>query len=85
MATLNLSNPIGAVSGGVLTFATITPDVNAAGGVIAFATIGAAAGTVAFHVAVATSGSDINVTSGGLTVYAGDTVSCASMTYTAPP
>jgi hypothetical protein len=37
---------------------------------------------VVIHCAVAASGSDINLTN-GLTIGAGDTVSCSSLTYTA--
>lgn len=62
----------------------ITSDTNAVGGVIAFATIETSGGVVKAHCAVSTTGSDINITSGGLTVTAGDTVSCSALTYTAP-
>jgi hypothetical protein len=50
---------------------------------VATATLEQAGGTVMVHCAVAASGSDINMT-GGLTVGAGDTVSCSSLTYSAP-
>jgi hypothetical protein len=50
---------------------------------VAAATIQTSADTVVLHCAVAASASDINM-SGGLTVGAGDTVSCSSLTYTAP-
>jgi hypothetical protein len=86
VATLTLANPIGgAASSGVVTLSTITPDTNAAGGTVANATLGTAAGTIAVHFAVGTSGSDLNMTSGGLVITAGDTVSCSSLTYTACP
>jgi hypothetical protein len=35
------------------------------------------------HCAVATSASDINITSGGLTINSGDTVACTALTYSA--
>jgi hypothetical protein len=40
--------------------------------------------TVVSHCAVAASASDINLTN-GLTIGAGDTVACSSLTYTAMP
>lgn len=85
VATLTLSDPCGTVSGAVLTFSSITSDTNAAGNAsaVAAATLQTSAGTVCLHCAVAASSSDINM-SGGLTVGAGDTVSCSSLTYTAP-
>ena len=46
------------------------------------ATLQTSGGTVVIHCAVAASASDINM-SNGLTVNAGDTVSCSSLTYTA--
>lgn len=84
-ATLTLSDPCGSVSNGVLTFSAITSDTNAAGNAspVATATLETSAGVVCVHCAVAASGSDINMT-GGLTIGAGDTVSCSSLTYTAP-
>ena len=84
VATLACSNPVGAgAANGVLTFSAITSDTNAAGGTIATATLQTGAGTIIVHCTVGTSGDAINVTSGGLTVTAGDTVSCSSLTYTA--
>ena len=63
----------------------ITSDTNAVGGVIAFAAIKTFGGAINAHCSVAAvSGGDINISSGGLTVTAGDTVSCSSLTYTAP-
>lgn len=84
VATLTLSDPCGSVSSGVLTFDAITSDTNATGNAspVATATLQTSADTVCVHCAVAGSGSDINMT-GGLTVGAGDTVSCSSLTYTA--
>jgi len=86
VATLTLNAAAApASSGGVVTFAAITSDTNAAGGTIAFATIETSGGVVKAHCTVGTSGDAINVTSGGLAVTAGDTVSCSALTYTAMP
>ena len=84
VATLTLSDPCGSVTDGVLTFDTITSDTNATGNgsPVAAATLQTSADTVCVHCAVAASASDINM-SGGLTIGAGDTVSCSSLTYTA--
>jgi hypothetical protein len=85
VATLTLSDPCGSVSGAQLTFSAITSDTNATGNAsaVAAATLQTSADTVCLHCAVGSSGSDINM-SGGLTVGAGDTVSCSSLTYDAP-
>ena len=86
VATLTLNAAAApAASGGVVTFAAITSDTNAAGGTIAFATIETSGSVVKAHCTVGTSGDAINVTSGGLAVTAGDTVSCSALTYTAMP
>lgn len=85
VATLVMSaTGFGAASSGTATANAITSDTNAAGNATAVstATIQTSAGTVVIHCAVAASGSDINMTN-GLTVAAGDTVSCSSLTYTA--
>ena len=85
VATLPLSTTaFGAASSGTATANAITSDTNAAGNAsaVATATIQTSGGTVVIHCAVAGSGSDINMTN-GLTVNAGDTVSCSSLTYTA--
>lgn len=87
VATLSFGNPaFGAASSGTITANAITSDTNATGNAspVATATLETGAGTVVVHCAVAASGSDINMT-GGLTVGAGDTVSCSSLTYTAMP
>ena len=87
VATLSFGNPaIGASSSGTITANSITSDTNATGNAspVATATMETGAGTVIVHCAVAASGSDINLT-GGLTIGAGDTVSCSSLTYTAMP
>jgi len=86
VATLTLSQPaFGAASSGTATADTITSDTNAAGNAsaVATATLQDGAGNVIVHCAVAGSGSDINLT-GGLTIGAGDTVSCSALTYSAP-
>lgn len=85
VATLSLSAAaFGASATGTATANAITSDTNATGNAspVAFATLQTSAGTVVIHCAVAASASDINM-SNGLTVAAGDTVSCSSLTYTA--
>lgn len=86
-ATLSMSNPaFGASSTGQITANAITSDTSAAGNAsaVATATLETGGGTVVVHCAVAASSSDINMT-GGLTIGAGDTVSCSALTYTAMP
>ena len=85
VATLPLSaTAFAAASSGTATANAITSDTNATGNAspVAFATLQTSGGTVVIQCAVAASGSDINMTN-GLTVAAGDTVSCSSLTYTA--
>ena len=85
VATLSLSaTPFGASSSGTATANAITSDTNATGNAspVATASLETSGGTLHIHCAVAASGSDINL-SNGLTVAAGDTVSCSSLTYTA--
>jgi len=85
VATLNLSaTAFGASSSGTATANSITSDTNATGNAsaVATATLETSGGTVVIHCAVGSSGSDINM-SNGVTVAAGDTVSCSSLTYTA--
>ena len=85
VATLSLSaTAFGASSTGTATANSITSDTNATGNAspVAFASLQTSGGTIVIHCAVAASGSDINMTN-GLTVAAGDTVSCSSLTYTA--
>lgn len=87
VANLALSaTAFGASSGGTATANAITSDTNAAGNAspVATGTLETSGGTVHIHFAVAASGSDVNL-SNGLTVAAGDTVSCSSLTYTALP
>lgn len=85
VATLLLSaTAFPAAVSGTATANAITSDTNATGNAspVATATLQTSGGTVVIHCAVAASASDINMTN-GLTVAAGDTVSCSSLTYTA--
>jgi len=85
VATLPMSaTPFGAAASGTITANAITSDTNATGNAspVATATLDNGA-TPLVHCAVAASASDINMT-GGLTIGAGDTVSCSSLTYSAP-
>jgi hypothetical protein len=85
VATLLLSaTAFAAAVTGTATANAITSDTNAAGNAspVAFATLQTSGGTVVIQCQVAASASDINMTN-GLTVAAGDTVSCSSLTYTA--
>jgi hypothetical protein len=85
VATLSLSaTAFGASSSGTATANSITSDTNATGNAsaVANASLETSGGTLVIHCAVAASSSDINMTN-GLTVAAGDTVSCSSLTYTA--
>lgn len=86
VATLPLSaDAFGdAASSGIATANAITSDTNAAGNAspVANAALQTSGGTLVIHCAVAASASDINMTN-GLTVAAGDTVSCSSLTYRA--
>lgn len=85
VATLPLSaDAFGNASSGTATANSITSDTNATGNAsaVATATLETSGGTVVIHCAVAASGSDINMTN-GLTIAAGDTVTCSSLTYTA--
>lgn len=74
----------GASAAGVATANAITSDTNATGNAspVATASLQTSGGTLVIHCAVAASASDINMTN-GLTVAAGDTVSCSSLTYKA--
>lgn len=85
VATLPLSaTAFAASSSGTATANAITSDTNATGNASAVATasLQTSGATLVIHCAVAASSSDINM-SGGLTVGAGDTVTCSSLTYTA--
>ena len=69
---------------GTATANAITSDTNATGNAsaVAYGTLETSAGVIVIHFGVAASGSDADM-SGGLTVGAGDTVSCSSLTYKA--
>lgn len=87
VATLTLSaTPFPGAVAGVATANAIASDTAATGNAsaVATATLQTSGGTVVSHCAVAASASDINM-SGGLTIGAGDTVSCSALTYTAMP
>ena len=85
-ATLTFATPaFGASSAGVATrTGSIASDVSAAGNAsaVSHATLQTSADVVAITCQVAASASDINMT-GVLTIGAGDTVSCSSLTYAA--
>lgn len=84
-ATLTFATPaFGASSSGTATAGTITSDTSATGNAsaVAYASLETSGAVIAIHCEVAASGSDINMT-GGLTIGAGDTVSCSSLTYAA--
>ena len=68
---------------GIATQGAIGSDTNADGGTIAFASLQTSGNTIHIHCAVSTTGSDINITTGGLTVTAGDTVAVSALTYKA--
>ena len=85
VATLSLSaTAFPASTNGLATANAITSDTNATGNASAVATasLETSGGTLVIHCAVAASASDINMTN-GLTIAAGDTVSCSSLTYKA--
>ena len=85
VATLPLSvTAFGASATGTATANAITSDTNAAGNAspVANAALQTSGATLVIHCAVAASASDINMTN-GLTITAGDTVTCTSLTYTA--
>jgi hypothetical protein len=87
VATLPLSaDAFGDSASGTATANAITSDTNATGNAspVATASLQTSGGTLVIHCAVAASASDINLTN-GLTIAAGDTVSCSSLTYAALP
>lgn len=84
-ATLTMATPaFGASSSGTATAGAITTNTNAAGNAspVTHATLQTSGDVIAITCQVAASGSDINM-SGGLTIGAGDTVSCTALSYTA--
>lgn len=86
-ATLVMATPaFGASSSGTATAGAIASDTNAAGNAspVSKASLQTSGDVLAVYCDVAASASDINMTN-GLTIAAGDTVSCSSLTYTALP
>jgi hypothetical protein len=84
VATLPFSNPaFGSASSGSATSNAITSDTNAAGGVVAKFVCVDRDATIRIQGAVAVSGGDVNISS--LSVSPGDTISIASLVYTACP
>lgn len=86
-ATLTFATPaFGASSAGTATAGAITSDTNATGNgsAVSKASLETSGGTIHIYCDVAAAASDINMTN-GLTIAAGDTVSCSSLTYTALP
>lgn len=85
-ATLTMATPAfgAANSSGIATANAITSDTNAAGNAspVSKASLQTSADVLAIYCDVAASGSDINM-SNGLTIAAGDTVSCSALTYQA--
>jgi hypothetical protein len=83
VATLTFSDPaFGDAATGVATASSITSDTNATGGTVAQASMYDSDSNKVMECTVSTSGADINLSS--LTVGAGDTVSCSSLTVTVP-
>jgi hypothetical protein len=86
-ATLAFETPAFGAADGTATITrtgTITSDTNTDAGTVATATLDTSGGTTIVHCAVTAASGDIDMT-GGLTLGAGDTVSCSSLTYTAMP
>ena len=84
-ATLVGATPFfGVSSSGTATAGAIASDTNATGNgsAVSHATLQTSGDVVAITCQVAASASDINMT-GGLTIGAGDTVACSSLTYAA--
>jgi hypothetical protein len=85
-ATLTFATPaFGASSSGTATRTNpIASDTNATGNAspVAYATLQTSANVIAIQCEVAASGQQIDMT-GGLTIGAGDTVSCSLLTYAA--
>jgi hypothetical protein len=83
VATLTFSDPaFGNASNGTATASAITSDTNATGGTVAQASAYDSDSNKVMELTVNTSGADINLSS--LTVGAGDTVACTSLTVTMP-
>jgi len=85
VALLVLSNPaFGAASSGTATAAAITSDTNAAGGTAAKAVLRNRDNTNCINCSVTASGGGGDIIISNTTVGVGDTVSCSSLTYSAP-
>ena len=69
--------------GATATAGTISDDTNTGSGTVSTFSLKTSANAAIIFGAVSTSGSDINITSGGLTFSNGDTCQCSSLTYTA--
>lgn len=83
VATLTFSaTAFGAAASGTATAAAITDDTNATGGTITKFVIKNGSGTTILTGSAGTSGTDIILSSAS--IGAGDTVSCSSLTYSAP-
>lgn len=83
VATLTFNDPaFGNAAAGTATAATITQDASATGGVVGKASIYDSASNKIMELTVGTSGADINLSS--LTIAAGESVSCSSLTITVP-
>lgn len=85
VATLSLSaDAFADAVNGTAAANAITSDTNATGNAspVATATLETSGGVIVIHCEVAAAGEDIDM-SNGLTVAAGDTVSCSSLSYTA--
>lgn len=84
-ATLSFSaTPFASAAAGMATANTITGDSSATGNAsaVATATMETSGGTIVVHCSVAAIGGDINL-SGGLTIAAGDVVTCSGLRYAA--
>jgi hypothetical protein len=83
VATLTFSDPaFGDSATGTATASAITSDTDATGGTVAQASAYDSDANKVMEFTVSTSGADINLSS--LTVGAGDTVACSSLTVTMP-
>jgi len=83
VATLTFSDPaFGDAATGTATASAITSDTNATGGTIAQASAYDSNAAKVIEFTCGTSGADINLSS--LSITAGDTVSCSSLTVTVP-
>jgi hypothetical protein len=86
VATLPMSSTaFGAASSGTATAAAITDDTDATGGTIAKFEIRNGAAAVIFAGSCSLTGGGGDIILSSLVIGAGDTVSCDSLTYSAPP